>query len=63
MCNELRTQDFCFAVNEEVELREDGKPDIVGAEDEIEVLVKSADDAVYEAICIGDDCFAIPFQV
>jgi hypothetical protein len=46
VCNELRTQDFCFAVNEEVELREDGKPDIVGAEDEIEVLVKSADDAV-----------------
>lgn len=63
MCNELRTQDFCFAVNEEVELREDGKPDIVGAEDETEVLVKGADDAVYEAICIGDDCFAIPFEV
>ena len=63
MCNELGTQNFCFAVNEEVELREDSKPDIIWAEDKMEVLVEGANDTVYEAIGIGDNYFAIFFQV
>jgi hypothetical protein len=53
--NEACAQELRVGVDEEVELAEDGEPDVVGTDDQRVVLVVCGDYRVDEAVVVGDE--------
>jgi hypothetical protein len=55
MGNEDGAESLGVSIDKEAELSEDGEPDIVGAEPEVQVLLPGAYDGVSEAILVDYD--------